>query len=36
MLVCVLVAFRWCHRIVVVGDDDDDMNDVYCKCCCLD
>jgi len=33
MLVCVLVAFRWCHSVVVGGDDDDDMNDVYYKCC---
>jgi len=30
MLVCVLVAFQWCHRTVVVGGD---MNDVYYKCC---
>ena len=35
MLVCVLVAFRLCHRTVAVGGDDD-MNDVYYKCCCLD
>ena len=32
MLVCVPVAFQWCHRIVVVGGGDD-MNDVYYKCC---